>query len=314
MINGDDILFTYPPNEKFAISITKYDASRLNPEEYLNDTVIEFYLRYLETQAPDNYDNNFRFSSFFYSNFIRNDNSGSRAKDMDQGYQRVKSYTKKEVFESEYVIIPINEHQHWYLAIIHNAKYLLEKPLDTDIHSNLNELIDIQAERNWSFNSPGSETVTDIQSVTRMRSSHYGQRSDANDYLDLSHSKEDWEHVATPTVPREALEVIDVDEGEVRTKVSGKTRGQQNQNSCRIFILDSLSSSRLTTIRNIKIYLKHEAKEKHNIDIVETDISGIIAKVPKQPNTWDCGVHLLENYEFFFKNRADSLQCFLVLI
>ena len=38
-------LFQYPPNNRFSVSIKEHDEHRLNEGEFLNDTIIEFYLR-----------------------------------------------------------------------------------------------------------------------------------------------------------------------------------------------------------------------------------------------------------------------------
>ena len=46
-------LLEYPPNAtKSKISIYKEDQDRLNDDEFLNDTIIEFYLMYLFS-CPD---------------------------------------------------------------------------------------------------------------------------------------------------------------------------------------------------------------------------------------------------------------------
>lgn len=49
-------MLVYPPGAPGAVTITKGDFSRLQPGEYLNDTLIEFALKYV------------LFSSFFLGN------------------------------------------------------------------------------------------------------------------------------------------------------------------------------------------------------------------------------------------------------
>lgn len=72
----------YPPTGTGALSITHGDLKRLQPEEYLNDTLIEFGLKYAFPTDRRLYAENFRlwlndldpaladqihvFSSFFY--------------------------------------------------------------------------------------------------------------------------------------------------------------------------------------------------------------------------------------------------------
>ena len=43
--NTNNELFQYPPNDRFSVSIKEHDEHRLNEGEFLNDTIIEFYLR-----------------------------------------------------------------------------------------------------------------------------------------------------------------------------------------------------------------------------------------------------------------------------
>ncbi|RKO85487.1 hypothetical protein BDK51DRAFT_8597, partial [Blyttiomyces helicus] len=61
-------LFVYPFTGKSGISIRLLDKERLNEGQFLNDTVIEFYLKYLmaehvEESIRDDYH---VFNSFFY--------------------------------------------------------------------------------------------------------------------------------------------------------------------------------------------------------------------------------------------------------
>ena len=45
----------YPPGSRNPITITEYDYSRLNAENYINDVIIDFYLRFLiERGIADN--------------------------------------------------------------------------------------------------------------------------------------------------------------------------------------------------------------------------------------------------------------------
>ncbi|RKP37871.1 hypothetical protein BJ085DRAFT_10093, partial [Dimargaris cristalligena] len=64
-------LLVYPFSGIKSVSITRSDTSRLRPEEYLNDTIIEFYLKYLQDRLresnPDLVNQVHFFNSFFYS-------------------------------------------------------------------------------------------------------------------------------------------------------------------------------------------------------------------------------------------------------
>jgi hypothetical protein len=99
-------LFKYPPDTKFSLSVREHDLHRLNEGEFLNDTVIEFYLRYLQQQRD--YPDTYFFNTFFYSQLTRK--GGKSSEDFTFGYEKVKSWTSKvDIFRKKYLVVPINE-------------------------------------------------------------------------------------------------------------------------------------------------------------------------------------------------------------
>lgn len=81
--------------------------------------MIEFGLKYLlariEERDPKLHSEIYVFSSFFYRRFSEN------KKDRKQSYEHVRKWTRAvDLFEKKYIIVPINEAFHWYLAIITN--------------------------------------------------------------------------------------------------------------------------------------------------------------------------------------------------
>lgn len=95
----------------------------------VNDTIIEFGLKYLHDQirARDKAlaEKICIFSSFFHKRL----QEGRKEK---KGYEYVQKWTNKtDIFTKKYIIIPINEHLHWYLAIIVNPAYILT-PIKAD--------------------------------------------------------------------------------------------------------------------------------------------------------------------------------------
>jgi Ulp1 family protease len=112
--------FVYPDGQPDAIPITGEDIGRLNPGEYLNDSLIDFYLkyaplllspvsllqelterlaRYLRREELLAHEKRFYvFSSFFYKKLIQH-----------RGADSVKNWTKSEnIFNYEYLVIPVN--------------------------------------------------------------------------------------------------------------------------------------------------------------------------------------------------------------
>ena len=49
LLKQTNSILVYPPKAKGAITITRADMARLEPNEFLNDVIINFYLKYLET-------------------------------------------------------------------------------------------------------------------------------------------------------------------------------------------------------------------------------------------------------------------------
>ncbi|KAG9048152.1 hypothetical protein FS837_000662 [Tulasnella sp. UAMH 9824] len=109
-LNDNELLFSYPP-----VNITRGDFGRLEPDEFLNDTLIEFGLKLwqndLKEKNPQLADDIWVFNSFFYKKL-----SNRKV----EGYPSVKKWTAKvDIFRKKFIIVPINENLHWYLAIIY---------------------------------------------------------------------------------------------------------------------------------------------------------------------------------------------------
>ncbi|KAI8325549.1 hypothetical protein GQ54DRAFT_241953, partial [Martensiomyces pterosporus] len=132
--------FEYPQGDRKPISVTGADICRLYRGEFLNDTVIEFYLRYiaenLRTRNPQLYDQCFFFNTFFFKKLSRRHkgmSAGSSEKLMETVYGQLKKWTANaDLFAKKYIFVPINENIHWYLAIIINPELLLSKEPNID--------------------------------------------------------------------------------------------------------------------------------------------------------------------------------------
>ncbi|KAI6129977.1 hypothetical protein EV401DRAFT_681080 [Pisolithus croceorrhizus] len=125
-VEQDELVLMYPPGGPGALNIMRSDLKRLEPEEYLNDTLIEFglklWLSELREKDPLLADQIHVFSSFFYKKL--------NTKNVEEGFQSVRKWTAKvDLFSKKYIIVPINENLHWYLAIIYEPGHVLEPPL-----------------------------------------------------------------------------------------------------------------------------------------------------------------------------------------
>jgi len=105
-----------PPNEpNNCIALVGDDVDRLKPGEYLNDSLIDFYMKWWFCQECEKAASErcHAFSSFFFTK-LRN----SR-RDPEKLWQMMRSWTRRvNIFEKDYLFIPINERLHWTLMVV----------------------------------------------------------------------------------------------------------------------------------------------------------------------------------------------------
>ncbi|KAF7138762.1 hypothetical protein RHSIM_Rhsim07G0211800 [Rhododendron simsii] len=119
----------YPKGDSDAVTISKQDVDLLQPDTFVNDTIIDFYIKYLKNEIQPSERHRFHFfNSFFFRKLIDLDKDPSSAFEGRAAFQRVRKWTRKvNLFEKDYVFIPINFNYHWSLIVIcHPA---MEKPL-----------------------------------------------------------------------------------------------------------------------------------------------------------------------------------------
>ena len=115
-------VYPLPPATANTISITKGDLKRLLPIQYLNDNLIDYYMRTLEEKFTTHDTSSLDFTCFtshFYTKMIE---FGSRSNpDVTLGYQQVSKWTSNmDIFSKHAILVPINIQLHWSLAIICN--------------------------------------------------------------------------------------------------------------------------------------------------------------------------------------------------
>lgn len=256
----------YPATGKRSI-VTWDDLSKLEDKEYLNDSIVDLFMRYLQNQVdPEVLKKIHFFSTFFYERLTK---AGKRQID----YEAVKNWTKTtNILKRDYIVIPICENAHWYVMIVCNPRALCEDELKED-----SEVEDtIAATTLHSEDSSPADSKMILESDLT--------RGDKDDNI-----------------------IIDSDEektSSTKRKKSGRkshshTRRKYDTHEPVIITLDSLDIPRSTTAGLIKDYLIQEGKT-HGKDIEKRSISGMSAKgIPHQPNWYDCGVYLCMYLEQF---------------
>ncbi|KAI9780101.1 MAG: Sentrin-specific protease 6 [Peltula sp. TS41687] len=138
----------YPPEGPRKATVDWIDLERLDEGEFLNDNLISLYLRhvshgnvdadvltlsrYLEHKLEESNkiaaQKVYTFNTFFYARLT---SEGQSHKGFN--FAAVAKWTSKiDIFSYDYVVVPINESAHWYLAIICNLPKLVEKRTHDD--------------------------------------------------------------------------------------------------------------------------------------------------------------------------------------
>ena len=111
-------MFVYPPGEKGGIKMSTMDIDCLEKGEFLNDVVINFYLKKLEKDLDASMKDRVHFfSTFFYKKLTQ---GGTRKEEIAEQYNKyMKRWTKDvDIFKKDFLIVPVNQSAHWFLFII----------------------------------------------------------------------------------------------------------------------------------------------------------------------------------------------------
>ncbi|KAJ5318009.1 hypothetical protein N7508_002517 [Penicillium antarcticum] len=329
----------YPRNGKKKAEVNLDDRDRLRPDEFLNDNLIAFYMRfiqdYLERMNKKVAQRIYFFNSYFFAT-LTNTARGQRG----VNYTGVEKWTRAvDLFSYDYVVVPINENAHWYVAIICNLPSLDLGPADpadpaeaaqTPTHSNetpksqqVEEIREtpeperasvLESEATSDTSSKSAAKGRSKESETRKSFSHLsiGNKSGEQQYASDSWPDPD----ETPTAPTTKFftpspQKLTSDQARATksaAKPEKKTRKgpRLGPDQTSIITFDSLGISRATTVRMLKDYICREAMAKRGIEIDQKIIKGMCARqIPLQPNFSDCGLYLLAYLEKFVQSPDD---------
>ncbi|KAM9327874.1 sentrin-specific protease 7-like isoform 3-T3 [Pholidichthys leucotaenia] len=119
-------LIQYPvAPHKGRITVSKEDLICLEPGEFLNDVIIDFYLKYLLLEGVGGpvAQQSHVFSSFFYKQLSRRRTAGEdpapSVPDRHMRHQRVKTWTRHvDIFSKDFLFVPVNQEAHWFLVMV----------------------------------------------------------------------------------------------------------------------------------------------------------------------------------------------------
>lgn len=100
----------YPKGDPDAVSISKRDIELLQPERFINDTIIDFYIKHLKNKIKPGEEHRYHFfNSFFFRKLADLDKDPSSACEGRAAFQRVRKWTRKvNLFGKDYIFIPVN--------------------------------------------------------------------------------------------------------------------------------------------------------------------------------------------------------------
>lgn len=251
------------------------DIERLDEGQFLNDAIISFYAKYLhrelEQKDAELAKKVYIFNSFFWETL--------RVK----GYDGVKSWTAKvDLLSFDYIIVPINQNAHWYLAIICNPGALL----------------------------PRDESEADAEETAMDEHEHDGEVPlDGAAEARVASITSDLSQVSIEDQPG-GRTTINLEEPK-RTPSGKKSKASRKRATIRkydpkaprVITLDSLDGTHSPVATTLRGYLIKEIKERKGINIEVLSPIGTAAKdIPMQLNFTDCGVYLLGYIEEFMKD------------
>lgn len=201
--------------KKFIVAYN--DFKTLYNNDWINDTLIDFFIAYEIDKAVNEIQliaesKVYAFNSFFFTKLM----SKSEEQEVPDYYENIKRWLSKiDLMSYEAIIMPINEHLHWYCCVIKNLPKLLR----------------------------------------------YGKRAQKRAARGLE--KE-------PTPPN--LDPV-----------------------TEIFVFDSLRQTHPNIVAPLKALIAEYCKDKHGIEVDMDLIRVVTARVPRQRNFNDCGIHVIYN-------------------
>uniref|UniRef100_A0A8C3QJY9 Sentrin-specific protease 7 n=1 Tax=Cyanoderma ruficeps TaxID=181631 RepID=A0A8C3QJY9_9PASS len=281
-----------PPPAKGGLGVTREDLECLEYGEFLNDVIIDFYLKYLLLEkAPKHVaDRTHIFSSFFYKCLTRTEKNSEgdvKVSAAQRRHRRVRTWTRHiNIFNKDYIFVPVNEESHWYIAVI--CFPWLEEAVYEEC-----------PRQNSSSHRPLQSPLEPESESTAAGSLLLQDEEEMNGNTSLF-SKGGNKIGASASVLYSAISKISL----------SNSKKWVCKRPC-ILILDSLKACSVQkTVQVLREYLEveWEAKRKTHREFSKSTMIDLCPRVPKQDNSSDCGVYLLQYVESFFQNPIVNFE------
>ncbi|KAG5925988.1 hypothetical protein E4U42_003766 [Claviceps africana] len=279
----------FPATGKNRATVDDGDIVRLDEGEFLNDNLISFYIRYLqyrlESDRPELLSKVYFFSTFFFEKL--------RSTKGKVNYDGVRAWTAKvDLLSYDYIVVPVNEYAHWYLAVICNVPNAVKGMPQEGGNEETSEHV--------KDSSPRIAAIErDMSDVTIQDGGTKRQSAGDVETLGLLPSSPKTTHNSSP------LSKTTAPPG---SQTSTATQRHDDPRTPKIVTLDSLASAHPTTCKVLREYLIAEAKDKRGIDLVKAPHGMTAKKIPEQDNFCDCGVFVLGYMEEFLKDPDETVR------
>ncbi|XP_063820895.1 uncharacterized protein LOC135071072 isoform X2 [Ostrinia nubilalis] len=299
-------ILIYPPG-KGGIPINTEDYMCLAQDQFLNDVIIDFYLKHLvhDVLTQSQREKTHIFSTFFYKRLTTKPskvNKSSNPLEWDSNltaaqkrHARVKTWTKNvNIFDKDYIVVPINENCHWFVAIIcfpslDGCRSMIDNRTVTPQ--------EIKKRERRSSMQIGNTTITPLTKQEQLTLSCDSDNLSERDEAEAEESDLDMQCDSDEEEPEKT-----VVEKKPEVQVIGKT--EPIKQPC-ILIFDSLAgASRSRVVATLRDYLtcEFQAKVSQSKVFNKDNMKGSCPKIPQQNNFTDCGLYLLQYVEHFFKD------------
>lgn len=325
----------YPKIGKKKEEVTVVDRDRLHGDQFLNDNLITFYIRFLqdhlERTNPHAAKRVYFFNSYFFDTLT---NKGTR----EINYAAVEKWTRSvDLFSYDYIVVPINQNAHWYVAIICNLPSLAldfaENPETVSAPASDKESPRQPAkEVQEILGSPGPEAVPTTARLSEEESAKaqepasvtpsegarqsfaFMSLTEKKDGLSEEHQKKLSPRVEAGADHKEApsLAATPTTSQGATANQAGKAKSKKKRGGVKldpgqpaIITFDSLDAPRSPTVRLLREYIYKEAVSKRGVEIKNPSsvIKGMRAQnIPLQPNFSDCGLYLMAYLENFVRS------------